>query len=176
MGTDLFTYIQRLELIAFFSGYPFIYAIVYTIAGEKHKIAGSFANRLTSSLPMAYALTGTLFIGLLLKDLYPDYSAKNIAYQFQTPYFVIWGILSVLFWIPAFSKKTIFSLLHSLVFFSLFLKDLFLYFNDSMDKEMIRNDMKIYTISLLLNTATLFFILAVSFIQQRINSRNKSTA
>ncbi len=163
-----------MELMAFFAGFPLIYAIVYAIAGVKHKIAGSFSNRLTSSLSFAYALTGTLFLGLLLKDLYPDYSAKNIAFQFQTPYLILWGISSVLCWIPFFHKKKLGCLLHSLVFFFLLLKDLFMSFNGSIDKDMIQNDMKLYTTSLFINTGTFLFILIFRLMIPRLKTKEKS--
>jgi hypothetical protein len=164
MDNDLVSYIERLELLAFFSGYPLIYTIVYFIAGEKGKKPVTFLNGLVKLLPFAYALAGTLFVGYILKNMYPDYTFKNIALQFQTSYLKIWGLLAVLFWIPVFNKKTIFSLLHSLVFFFFLLKDFFLYLTSSLGKEMIQNDMKIYTNSLLLNMVALVIIVIINCI------------
>ena len=77
MGNGLVDYIDRLQLMAFFAGYPLIYAFVYVIAGEKRKDPASFSSRMVRSLPFAYALTATLFLGLILKDMSPDYSLKN---------------------------------------------------------------------------------------------------
>lgn len=161
-------------MIAFFAGYPFIYAIVYVIAGKKYTTVNSFSKRMVSCLPFAYALTGTLFIGLILKDLYPDYSFKNIRNQFQPIYLVAFAMTSVLFWIPLLSKKTIFSLLHSLVFFSLILKDLFMFMKTTLDREVIQNDMKIYTNSLLLNAVTFVFVLIIHIIIKAIRSKKMS--
>jgi len=175
MGNDLLTYIQRLELIAFFAGYPLIYAIVYTIAGSKYKVQNSFSCRMVKCLPFAYALSGTLFLGLMLKDLYPDYSLNHISDQFQAPYLIAWGISSLLFWIPLFSKKTFLSLLHSFVFFFLLLKDLFMYMNTSIDKEVIQNDMKIYTTSLLVNAATFLSMLLIHIGLNAIRGNKKSS-
>ncbi len=158
MGDDLVSYIERLEMMAFFAGYPLIYAMVNVIAGGRPHKLFSFATRLVKLLPFAYALTGTLFLGLMLKNVYPDYSLKNIAEQFQTSYLRIFGLLSVLFWIPFFSKKPVFSLLHSLVFFFFLLKDLFMHLTSATGNEVIKNDMKIYTDSLLLNMGTLAVI------------------
>ena len=176
MDNDLVAYIERLELIAFFGGYPLIYAIVHFIAGEQRKEPAAFLNRLVMLLPFAYAFTGTLFLALALKNMFPDFSMKNIAEQFQTPYIKIWGLLAVLFWIPAFSKKAVFSLLHSLIFFFFLLKDLFIYMTASTGREVIKNDMKIYTGSLLLNTGTLAFIVIIHFLVSSIRNNKKASA
>jgi hypothetical protein len=169
MGNDLGAYIQRLELMAFFAGYPLIYSIIQLIAGKQR----AFLNRLARLLPFAYALTGTLFLGLVLGNIFQDYHLKNIGDQFQVPYLTIWGLLSVLFWIPAFSKKPVFSLLHSLVFFFLLLKDFFLYMTSSTGRDVIKNDMKIYTDSLLLNMCTLAVIVIIHFIFSRIRNNKR---
>jgi len=116
-------------------------------------------------LPYAYALVGTLCLGLQLKNIYPDYSVENIKLTVQQPLLLFWGLLSILFWIPALSKKPVISLIHSIVFFFLLVRNIFLQLtSSSADRSMVRNDMKIYTISLLLNLATLAFILLLSFL------------
>lgn len=157
MDDSFFTYLQQLELIAFFSGYPLIYSIIVSIAG-KNQSKRSFKNRLVPLLPFAYALAGTLYIGLQLKNMYPDYSIENIKLIFLLSYLKIWGMLSVLFWIPAFSRKPVFSLLHSLIFFFLLVKNLFLYIFGTGYQNNISNEMKIYTDSLILNTICFLLI------------------
>lgn len=164
MHSDLISYISRLELMAFFAGYPLVYSLLYFFAGDKSQKSSSFMKKLIALLPFAYALVGTLYIGLVLKNMYPDYSMKNAVAQFENQYLKIWGMLSVLFWIPALSKRTVFSLLHSLVFFSLLLKDIFLQGISSEGNNIIRNDMNIYTISLILNAATLAAMTILYFI------------
>ena len=174
MGDDLISYMERLELMAFFAGYPLIYAIVHVIAGAQHKKKFTFSSRLLKLLPFAYALTGTLFLGLMLKNMYPDYSLKNIAEQFQTSWLRIFGLLSILFWIPLLSKKSVFSLLHSLVFFFFLLKDLFMHISSATTgNEVIKNDMKIYTDSLLLNTGTLAVMVILYFIFTGIQKKRQ---
>jgi len=172
MGEDLGAYIQRLELMAFFAGYPLIYSIIHSVAGKRRP----FVNRLIILLPFAYALTGTLFLGLILENIFQDYPLKNISEQFQVPYLTIVGLLAVLFWIPAFSKKPVFSLLHSLVFFFLLLKDFIMYMTSPTGSEVIKNDMKIYTDSLLLNTGTLAVIVIIHFIFSRIRNNQRPSA
>ena len=171
MGNGLAAYIERLELMAYFAGYPFIYALVYFIAEQRRKRPVSLVNTLVILLPFAYALTATLYLGFLLKNMFPYYTVNNIAEQFKISYLQIWGLLGILFWIPIFSKKTIFSLLHSLVFFFMLLKDLVMYITFATGKEIIKNDMKIYTGSLLLNSGSLAFLLIIHFTICRIRKR-----
>ena len=166
MEDTFFAYLHRLELMAFFSGYPLIYAIVFFIAGNqpsKNKLKG----RLFFLLPFSYALVGTLYLGLQLKNLYPDYSFGNIALTMQDPILIIWGLLSLLFWIPVFRKKPVVTLLHSLVFFFFLLRDLFQHTFYQVDKTVVRNDMNIYTNSLLINISAFAFIVLLSVLSKR---------
>ncbi len=149
----LLSYIRQLELLAFFSGYPFVYCLLRLIAGTPKRKPANWLCRLAGLLPYGYALTGTLFIGLVMKNIYPDYSYRNISDQFLDAPLRIWGSLAILFWIPAISKKPSFSLIHSMVFFILLFKDIILPLK-SMSNDWIANDMKIYTISIVVNTAT----------------------
>ena len=161
MDNNLIVYIERLQLIAFFAGYPLIYALVNLIAGDRSKQANAFVNRLVILLPFSYALTGVLFLGFVLKTLYPDYSIENITQQLT--YLKIWGLLAVFFWFP-FAKKSVISLLHSLVFFFFLLRDMFMFMTSYIGIDVIKNDMKVYTDSLLLNTGTLTVIVILHFI------------
>jgi len=160
MDNSLIVYIERLQLMAFFAGYPLIYALVNHIAGDRSKQANAFVNKLIILLPFSYALTGVLFLGFFLKNLYPDYSMENIAQQIT--YLKIWGLLSVLFWIP-FRKNSVISLLHSLVFFFFLIRDIFMQITSFISIDVIRNDMKVYTDSLLLNISTLTAIVILHF-------------
>jgi succinate-acetate transporter protein len=171
MGDTFFDYLQHLEMLAFFSGYPLVYTIVFFIAGDKHSRT-FYKKRIVSFLPFAYALSGTLFLGLQLNNLYPDYSFENIKLAFQDPYLKIWGIFSVLFWIPALNKKPVLSLVHSLFFFFLLAKDLLLYVIKETDQSLIRNEMKIYTDSLLLNSSCLLFITIFYFVFKQYRHRS----
>lgn len=162
MDNSFFAYLQQLEFMAFFSAYPLLYAIINVFAGNSKK---EIFIKLPSLLPYAYALVGTLYFGLQLKNLYPDYSFENIRSSFQQPVLTAWALLSLLFWIPALAKKTIISLLHSFVFFFFLLKDLLLQlFASSTDKNILRNEMRVYTDSLLLNLGAFTFIVLISFL------------
>jgi hypothetical protein len=175
MDTSFFKYLQQLELMVFFSGYPLIYAVTLFVAGSQ-QLKNNFKSRIVSLLPFAYALVGTLYLGFQLKNLYPGYSIENIKRTIQAPYLIIWGLLSILFWIPAAGKKTVLSLIHSLVFFFFLVRDLFLQLSAlPVNRDMVRNDMKIYTGSLLLNLGAFAFIVLLSFLfshyQKRFRSR-----
>jgi hypothetical protein len=125
-------------------------------------------------LPFAYALVGTLYLGLQLKNLYADYSNENIKLIVHQPYLRIWGLLSILFWIPALGKKPVFSLLHSFVFFFYLVWDLFLQSSgSSADYNIVRNDMKIYTDSLILNLIAFALIVLLSILFIRYKKRLK---
>jgi hypothetical protein len=85
-------------------------------------------------------------------------------------------LLSILFFIPALAKKTVISLLHSLVFFFFLLREIFSQlFSSDTDKNILKNEMKVYTDSLLLNLGVFAFITLVYFLfipyKKRKNSR-----
>jgi len=171
MDNSFFAYLQQLELMAFFSGYPLLYAVILFIAGNK-QFKNNFKSRIVSLLPFAYALVGTLYLGLVLKDLYPDYSIENIAQIIQQPWLTAWGLLSILFWIPALGKKPVLSLLHSLVIFFFLVRDLFLHsFHLSSGNDVVRNDMKIYTDSLFLNLGSLLLATLISLLITRFKKQ-----
>lgn len=168
MEYNFFIYLQRLELIAFFSGYPLIYAIIQLVArkGITKKLDGAVLKAL---LPYGYALVATLYLGLQLKNFYPDYSFENVKQDFQfNPFLISWAILAILFWIPALAKKPLLSLVHSFVFFFLLLKDIFVASRTGdEDYSLIRNDMKLHTTSLLINLGAQVFVWVVFIISRK---------
>lgn len=164
MGNSFFVYLQQLELMAFFSGYPLLYAIILFLAVKKLP-QNNFRNRIVSLLPFAYALIGTLCIGFQLKNLSLNYSAANVKHLFMQPWLLIWALLSLLFWLPAFSRKKELSFIHSLVFFFFLVKDIVLQITGSSGgREMLQNDMRIYTVSFFLNLGALLLITLLSFV------------
>ena len=158
MGDDLLNYLDRLQLMAFFSGYPLLYALVQVVKGSINKY-NTFGGRLARSLPYAYALCATAYAGLFLRDCYPDYSWTNIQAHLDNPYLKIWGVAGVCFFFYPLNRKAVFSLLHSLVFFFFIVRDLFVHFSINNIPDAIRNDMSVFTDSLLLNLLSLGFVL-----------------
>lgn len=172
MGNSFFAYIQQLELMVFFSGYSLLYATILVVAGDKES-RKNFKNRIVSVLPLSYALIGTLFLGLQLKNFYLSYTSGSIRQAIHHPYLMIWGFLSIVFWIPLFRKKLALSLLHSLVFFFILAKDIFIQINTSVDENILKNDMRIYTVSLFLNLGTFILMVLLSFVFLQKKNRHK---
>ena len=174
MDNSFFSYLQRIELLAFFSGYPLIYTLIVFTAGNQRS-KNNFISRCISLLPLGYALVGSLYLGLQLKNLYPYYSVENLKLTIQEPLLIIWALLSILFWIPFFSKKTVISLIHSFVFFFFLLRDIFLQLSaKSGDRSLVRNSMKLYTDSLLLNLCAFAFIALLAFLFTFYNKQSRT--
>lgn len=166
MDHSIFVYVQQLEMLAFFSGYPLVYYLIRYV-NLNTSVKNVRGVGILSILPFAYALTGTLYLGLQLKNLYPDYTIENLRHRIQEPYLVIWALMSILFWIPALSKKQILSVLHSLVFFFIIVKDLFFQLTGTIsDRNILSNDMKLYTVSVFLNLASFIFLALVTFLSR----------
>ncbi|HRI19665.1 MAG TPA: hypothetical protein PLA68_01870 [Panacibacter sp.] len=176
MDNSFLEYLQRLQLIAFFSGYPLVYAITFFVSGMP-QLKSKHARHIVSHLPYAYALAGTLFLGFLANNFYPDFSIEKIRLDIQNKFLVAVAILSILFWIPFLAKKKLLSLIHSFIFFFLLVKDIFLQsFGTSPDWNIVRNDMKMYTASLILFVITLSFLLLISFLYALIEKHRNSTS
>ena len=176
MNDSFFEYLHRLELMAFFSGYPLIYILVFFIAGNQHSDS-KLKGKLFSLLPYSYALVGTLYLGMQLRNLYPVYSMENIKQLLQPAYLIGWGLLAMLFWIPVLARKPVYSLLHSFVFFYFLVRDIFIQLRvHAFDENIVRNDMKLYTVSLLLNVGSLIIMTLVYFLFIRFKDRKNSTA
>lgn len=173
MGNELMAYMERLELMAFFLAYPLIYALVHVLAEKTGKNITGFFSVLKKLLPYAYAFSGALFLGYILKNMYPDYSIKNIAAQFENPWLKAWGLLTILFFVPALAKKSVLSLLHSLVFFFLLIKDLLVYNPALASNEMVKNDMKVYTDSIIVNIISLAAVTAVYYLLKVVRNKKK---
>jgi hypothetical protein len=151
---------ERLEMFAFFAGYPLVFYVVYFFARNTLQ-RPAFKSRAIYLFPLAYALIGTLYWGLQLRNWYPDYQIKNIV-STQYIYSKIWALLAIIFWLPFFFKRPFLSVFHSLFFFFSLVYDIFsqLLFHDH-DIYTLRNEMKVYTDSLLLN---LFAIVIISIV------------
>jgi len=176
MANEMISYLQQLEILAFFSGYPLLYAVVAYLKSTT-KINSSIKNPAFILLPFAYAIVGILYAGLQLRNLYPDYSIRHISSEIQIPFYVLWASLSLLFFIPFFSKRPVISLLHSLVFFYLIVKNFYSQLASAEpDRNILRNFMNVYFDSILLNTAILIVLLiiyyAIRFLRRRSSFRN----
>jgi hypothetical protein len=162
MNDSFLVYLEHLELITFFSGYPLVYALAHLIAGMNIVTRNQISSRLQRNLPLAYALTGSFFFLFWIRELIIQSGIKNIAPGFDLSLLKAWALLSVFFWIPALAKKPVYSLIHSLVFFFLLFKDILTGLGSEAGKDIVSNDMKVYTISLILNMLSLILILSAN--------------
>ncbi|CAN5141298.1 hypothetical protein BH09BAC2_BH09BAC2_16260 [soil metagenome] len=170
MGQGFAAYIQRMELIAFFSGYALVYAFVHFIAGEHHKKCSVWQTRMIGFLPYAHALSGTLYVGLILKELSNNFSFDNLIKSFSSGW-NLFAFISLLFWLPFFNRRKWVPLMHSLVFFYLLIKDIVLQLSYADTNDMVNNDLRIYTASIFINTASLLVIIIFYYSYKAIVNR-----
>jgi hypothetical protein len=164
MNDSFIVYIERLELLTFFSGYPLVYTFAHFIAGSNLKQRDHFKSALIPCLPKGYALAGTIFFLLLVREVLIPSGIPNMAPGYNITPLKIWGLLAFFFWIPALNRKPYYSLLHSMVFFIILFKDLITGSSAASGKDILSNDMKVYTVSLVLNILCLFTILTINWI------------
>jgi len=169
---SFFAYLDQLQLLAFFSGYPLVYLLIRFIA---HQLKDNrfIKTDLVAILPLAYAISGVLYIGLFLKNIFPDYSGGNLVASLHSPWLQAWGFISVLFFLPVLRKRPFLSFLHSLVFFSLIIRDLYLYLFSTTDPNPLRNDMRIYSDSLLLGISIYAILLLLAIVYNRVKKGMK---
>lgn len=175
MNQSFLEYLDRLELMVFFCGYPVLYAIVQFTGNFNTTGKFPINARLVKLLPYSYAFTGILYLGLVLKNMSPDISFDNLAHYFGGISLRLWALLSLLFWIPLFSRKPLFSLLHSLVFFYFLVADIIKAISSDTAADMVKNDMKIYFTSILINIVSFIVIALIFFICQRLRSKKERT-
>jgi hypothetical protein len=170
MDEDILSYIQRMELLAIFSGYPLVYSIIQFISHRRSEKTNRLTAKLPELLPLSYAFLGTLYFALFLKEIFIDQLIS-----FSPIFFLkIWGALAFLFWFPRLRRTALYSLLHSLVFFLLIVKDLFTEMGSASGRDMIANDMRIYTLSLLANIIVLGIIVLIYIIRNKTLHTNRN--
>ena len=163
---------EQLELIAFFSGYSLIYLFIHFLASAR-QTKNIFNERILSLLPLAYALVGLAFLGYEIKKIVVEVSIENIKTSLTGHYLLLWGLISVLFFIPILYKKPVLSFLHSLVFFFFIVKDIFNYFFNSADLSVLKNVMNVYSKSFLLNSVSFITIVFISFFFRKLKTSEK---
>ncbi|HTR28239.1 MAG TPA: hypothetical protein VMH27_03155 [Puia sp.] len=153
--------------MAIFSGYPLIWSFARAAMGKRPS-EGSLRGKLAGLLPFAYALLGTLYLGLQGKNLYPDYSIGHISWVMRQNYLQVWGLLAILFWLPALRNRPALSLFHSLLFVFFLVADLVRqYFNVGDGVDRVRNDMTVYTVSIVLDLGMYALVILFSTIYIR---------
>ena len=164
-------YIGQLQLLCFFAGYPLIYALVNLLPGRRGKDSPYSSTKWIAVLPFSYAFVGILYVGFLLKNMSPHFLLTHNSALLRSSYLEVWALLSVLFWIPKISRKTILSLLHSMPFFFLLIKDLFMQASSN-PVMLIGNDMKMYSISIVLHAGALVIVYVIFYLLRRSGLSN----
>ena len=162
---------ERLQLLTIFSGYPLLYTFIHFIAGRKQQKQTPFSSLLLSSLSKVYAVMGSIFLLLWIREVVLQLGIKNMNLDLDATPLKIWALLACLFWIPALAARPVYSFLHSLVFFALFFKDLITGIQSPSEKDILSNNMKVYTVSLVLNFSCLLVIFTGHWIIRKMFSR-----
>lgn len=90
----------------------------------------------------------------------------------QLLFLKVFGLISLFFWLPVLFKKPVFSVLHSLVFFFLLIRDTIQHIlNKAQDFSSRSNDLKIFTVSIALNIAANLVMLLVLLIIKRFQQK-----
>ncbi|HWB24048.1 MAG TPA: hypothetical protein VG738_01150 [Chitinophagaceae bacterium] len=164
MGNTFFAYLHRLEILAFFSAYPLLYAVVFFIAGASPN-KNNPGRKAAAMLAVSYAFSGFLYLGLQCKNLSGSNFYGNLTMVMQQPYLTLWALCSMAFFVPALAKRPVLSLLHSLVFFFFVIKDVVSqFFNTAAGSEVVKNDMKMFTDSFLLQCGSLLLMVLIIYL------------
>lgn len=168
MDNSFVAYLQLLEILAFFSGYPMIFLLVKYF--DQYPSLKSITKILIQSLPFSYGLIGILFLGFEIRNAYPGFDPMH----FQHPYMIFWGILSLLFLVPKLINQSNWSLYHSLVFLLIIIKTVFETYQQDTSHSQIKNYMNIYSISLGLNLSILLLVFLSQILLKKFNLRPDS--
>lgn len=170
MINDFFKYLQLLEILAFFTGYPLVYLIVKTVI-QSPVIGETIQLRMLRALPFSYALVGLLFVGFEFKNNYSDLHIQILWSHIVNPFPYFWALLSLIFFHPYFSRAPQWCFYHSLVFLFLILQNIFLELNNQLvNGDNLHNSLKIYSISLLLDAASFGISFLLFFLIKKTSS------
>lgn len=166
---DFFAYLEKLELIAFFTGFPLIYFLVMAYKKPLLSSKYAFLKQVPCHLSYGYALSVLLYVGMKVYQQVNNQEGFHVSNLFigDNKYYIIWAYAGLIFWLPFLKSKPILALLHSLVFFFLFLFFIYLYINGEAEKAVVTNSTQLYFYSILLHVFTLLFVTTLYFIFSR---------
>ena len=146
---DLNTYIEKLELITFFSAFPLVYLLVQMLVKDILPQKTWFSNHF-KRISITYALVSLLFLGMKMNQMiqshYFYFNFSNLISYLQ-----IWAYSGVLFFIPSLASKTKWCLVHSIPFIFLILFDIAAFFLKKVGNDLLQNEMRLHFISAILN-------------------------
>lgn len=153
---DFFIFLEKLELIAFFGGFPLVYFLVYFISTD-FSFGKNWLIQLPKRLPVAYAFTTLLFVGMKLDQWIRSHGAA-IDFRSYLFYFQAWAFLGLLFFSIFFRRKPHYTLLHSVPFISLLIFDFYTYYKGYLQVEMLHNEMRLYGLGTILNIISVLIV------------------
>lgn len=166
----IFFYIERLELIGFFSAYLPFYLLVYLFS--KNFIKDSVSQkRIVHVLPLCYALAGTLYLGLVCRGIYESSSLEVIS-QSGYKFLKIWGLSAALFWLPVLRNNSLTGLLHNGIIVAYLVYDFFFISTTYRFKEELLNNAKVFFDSILLYTIGFSFMIIIGFVIRKVGGRS----
>lgn len=173
MGISLTAYIQQLEFIAFFAGYPLLFLLVW-VGAEAVQNRTSFIHQLKNLLPTGYALTGSLFTVHVIVNMVAEYRFSQQLHLPENIWLTVWALVSLVFWIPQMRTRPMLAPLHSLPFFFLFGREIVLYISGKSDPDTLATYMKLYSISMGINAGCLLLCGLALIVGRRFFGRKPS--
>lgn len=165
---DFFIYLEKIELIAFYGGFPLFYFVIYFISTEL-SFRKAWLKKLPQLLPATYAFSTLLFVGMKIDQWIRNHGAHFNFHNYLF-YFQAWAFLGLLFFANYFRTKTVWVILHSIPFVALIIFDFIAYYQGHLQVELLHNEMRLYTLSTILMLVSLLFISALHFIfKKRFN-------
>jgi hypothetical protein len=168
---DIFSFIDKLELIAFFSGYLivliFISIIIYNYKSIK------WINCLNSILTQSYGIIGLMYLGMKIHQYLPTlikYPLSTI--QLPLDFIHILAYLSFIFLFLPIRIGYKISIIHSAIYLSIVLYYTAQYtFYHNLDYSFIHNILNVFIDSLLLNMTILSLVFIFVQLNQYIRNR-----
>ena len=157
---SFFNYIDKLELIAFFSAFPLFYFLIISFYSKPLILKFKFLKLLPVLVSMTYATMTVLYLGMKLNQWYLQSLISHIQIDYFTILFFLklWVVLGLLFFFHFFQTKPILALAHSSIYFLILLIDFFQYYHHQIQAEVFHNEMRLYIIGFFANSI-LFSIL-----------------
>lgn len=167
-------YIEWIELESFFSGF-IVLCLIALIVRRFARLSQKLNDAIFRSLPLAYAIVGTLYLGLQLRNSWEDHSLLPLFPGYQYYFLKSWALIALLCWIPFIRRNVLFAILHSSVYFFVMARDLIIaYTGEYDDSSRTSNDWKIFSVSIGLNLVLTLIILLVSHLLDFLRKRKRS--
>jgi hypothetical protein len=165
---DIFSFIDKLELISFFSGYLIVLTFVSIIANRYQSI--NWVVRLKNILPKSYGVIGLLYLGLKLQQYLPTlikYPLSTIQLRWDFLHLLAYFSFIFLFTPSKIGYKI--SLFHGSIYSIIALFLIFQFgLTHTIDHSFKNKITYVFLISILLNFSILFILFIIDRVKIRI--------